>query len=94
MELDRRYIVEVAKGQDHAWLRQLFPPSFIDWLASNTPVDFGFRLDGGIFTCECPQYRGQHRADGEVDFEHLDLLGGTGGRAASRIRDEVLEEAT
>ena len=93
VELDRRYIVEVAKGQDHAWLRQLFPPSFIDWLASNTPVDFGFRLDGGIFTCECPQYRGQHRADGEVDFEHLDLLGGTGGRAAGRIRDEVLEEA-
>src|SRR5687767_9120889 len=92
-ELDRRYIVEVAKGQDHAWLRQLFPPSFIDWLASSTPVDFGFRLDGGVFTCECPQFRGQHRADGEVDFEHLDLLAGAGGRAASRIRDEVLEEA-
>ena len=93
VELDRRYIVEVAKGQDPAWLRQMFPPSFIDWLASNTPVDFGFRLDGGVFTCECPQYRGQHRADGEVDDEHLDLLGGAGGKAASRIRDEVLEEA-
>ena len=92
-ELDRRYIVEVAKGQDAAWLRQLFPPSFIDWLASNTPVDFGFRLDGGVFTCECPQYRGQHRADGEVDSEHLDLLAEAGGRAASRIRDEILEEA-
>ena len=92
-ELDRRYIVEVAKGQDQAWLRQLFPPTFIDWLASSTPVDFGFRLDGGVFTCECPQYRGQHRADGEVDFEHLDLLAGAGGRAASRIRDEVLEES-
>ncbi len=60
---------------------------------STTPVDFGFRLDGGVFTCECPQYRGQHRADGEVDEEHLDLLAGAGGRAASRIRDEVLEEA-
>lgn len=93
VELDRRYIVEVAKGQDHAWLRQLFPPSFIDWLASNTPVDFGFRLDGGVFTCECPQYRGQHRADGEVDEEHLDLLASAGGRCGSRIRDEVLEEA-
>ena len=92
-ELDRRYIVEVAKGQDHAWLRQLFPPTFIDWLASNTPVDFGFRLDGGVFTCECPQYRGQARTDGEVDEEHLDLLAEAGGRAASRIRDEVLEEA-
>jgi len=92
-ELDRRYIVEVAKGQDHAWLRQLFPPSFIDWLAASTPVDFGFRLDNGVFTCECPQYRGQHRADGEVDEEHLDLLAGAGGRAGSRIRDEVLEEA-
>ena len=32
-----RYIVEVAKGQDHAWLRQLFPPSFINWLAASTP---------------------------------------------------------
>jgi hypothetical protein len=93
VELDRRYIVEVAKGQDHAWLRQLFPPSFIDWLASNTPVDFGFRLDGGVFTCECPQFRGQHRADGEVDEEHLDLLASAGGRCGSRIRDEVLEEA-
>jgi hypothetical protein len=93
MELDRRYIVEVAKGQDHAWLRQLFPPTFIDWLAASTPVDFGFRLDGGVFTCECPQYRGQHRADGEVDEEHLDLLAGAGGRAAGRIRDEILEEA-
>ena len=93
VELDRRYIVEVAKGQDPAWLRQLFPPSFIDWLAASTPVDFGFRLDGGVFTCECPQYRGQHRADGEVDEEHLDLLADAGGRAAGRIRDEVLEEA-
>ncbi len=93
VELDRRYIVEVAKGQDQAWLRQLFPPTFIDWLAASTPVDFGFRLDGGVFTCECPQYRGQHRADGEVDFEHLDLLAGAGGRAAGRIRDEVLEES-
>lgn len=93
VELDRRYIVEVAKGQDQAWLRQLFPPSFIDWLAASTPVDFGFRLDGGVFTCECPQYRGQHRADGEVDDEHLDLLAECGGRAAARIRDEVLEEA-
>lgn len=91
--LDRRYVVEVAKGQDQAWLRQLFPPSFIDWLAASTPVDFGFRLDGGVFTCECPQYRGQHRADGEVDDEHLDLLAGAGGKAAGRIRDEVLEEA-
>lgn len=93
VELDRRYIVEVAAGQDHAWLRQLFPPSLIDWLAAETPVDFGFRLDGGVFTCECPQYRGQHRADGEVDEQHLDLLAGAGGRAAARIRDEVLEEA-
>ena len=92
VELDRRYIVEVAKGQDQAWLRQLFPPTFIDWLASNTPVDFGFRLDDGVFTCECPQYRGQHRADGEVDFEHLELLASVGGKAAGRIRDEVVEE--
>ncbi len=91
-ELDRRYIVDIVKGQDQNWLYQLFAPTMIDWLAHETPRDFGFKLDSGVFTCECPQWRGQGRMDGEVDTEHLDLLSTCGGRSASRIRDEVLEE--
>jgi len=93
-ELGRRYQVEVAPGQGQIWIYQLFSPAFIDWLAHETPQDFGFKLDLGVFTCETPQWRGQPGSlTGEVDSEALDLLARTGGRVASRIRDEVLEEA-
>jgi hypothetical protein len=93
IELERRYLIEVAKGQDQLWLFRLFTPTFIDWLAASTPPDFAFRLSSGSFVCEAPQWRGQHRADGQVDFEHLDLLAGSGGKVAGRLRDEVLEQA-
>ena len=93
-ELDRRFVVEVAPGQSQQWIYQLFSPSFIDWLAQTTPVDFGFKLDLGVLTCETPQWRGQAAAlHGEVDPGALDLLLDTGGRVTTRIRDEVLEEA-
>lgn len=93
IELGRRYVIEVAKGQGQNWLYQLFTPTFINWLAANTPPDFGFRLDGGVFTCECPQWRGQEtRAVADVDPEYLDLLSSSAGRVASRIGDEVDEE--
>ncbi len=94
VELERRYLVEVAPGQAQNWIFQLFSPTFIDWLAHSTPPDFGFKLDLGVFTCETPQWRGQPGSlTGEVDPGALDLLAGAGGRVASRIRDEVLEEA-
>lgn len=92
IELDRRYVVELAPGQEQVWLYRLFTPTLIDWLAHETPDDFGFKLSSGVFTCETPQWRGQGRADGEADPELLDLLAHTGGRVAGRIRDEVLEQ--
>lgn len=92
LELERRYLIEVAKGQDQTWLYRLFTPTLIDWLAASTPPDFAFRLSSGSFVCEAPQWRGQYRADGQVDFEHLDLLARSGGKVAGRIRDEVMEQ--
>lgn len=92
IDLDRSYLIEVAKGQDQTWLYRLFTPTLIDWLASSTPPDFAFRLSSGSFVCETPQWRGQQRNDGQVDFEHLDLLAESGGRVAGRVRDEVLEQ--
>lgn len=92
MELDRRYVVEIAKGQEQQWLYRLFSPSFIDWLAHETPPDFAFRLSSGSFVCEAPQWRGQHRLGGGVDVDHLDLLSECGGKVAGRLRDEVLEQ--
>jgi len=93
-ELDRRFEVEVAPGQAQVWIYQLFSPKFVDWLAHTTPVDFGFKLDLGVLTCETPQWRGQPGSlTGELDTAALDLLLETGGLVSSRIRDEVLEEA-
>ncbi len=92
-ELERRYVVEIAKAQGQNWLFQLFSPALIDWLAHETPRDFGFKLELGVFTCETPQWRGQGlEAGGEVDPAALDLLTETGGKVAGRLRDEVLEE--
>ncbi len=90
-ELERRFVVEVARGQGENWLFQLFSPSFIDWLAHETPRDFGFKLDSGVFTCETPQWRGQPSGE-EALIENLTILAQAGGRAAGRLRDEVLEE--
>ena len=91
IELDRRYIVDIAKAQGQNWLFQLFSPSLVDWLARETPPDFGCKLELGVFTSETPQWRGQSPS-GEVDPAQLDLLAETGGKVAGRIRDEVLEE--
>ncbi|MCB0864872.1 MAG: hypothetical protein KDB58_04080 [Solirubrobacterales bacterium] len=94
VELERRYKVEVAAGQAQNWIYQLFTPTFIDWLAHSTPVDFGFKLDLGVFHCETPNWRGQEGStSGEVEPALLDVLLENGSRVASRIRDEVLEEA-
>lgn len=93
VELERRFVIEIAKGQEQVWLWRLFSPALIDWLAHATPADFGFKLSSGSFQCEVPQWRGQARADGQVDAEHLDLLAGCGGRVSGRVRDEVLEQA-
>jgi|GEM_PF-2405810 len=92
IELERKFVIEIAKGQEQVWLWRLFSPSLIDWLAHETPPDFGFKLSSGSFSCECPQWRGQQAPSRRVDPEHLDLLASCGGRVAGRIRDEVLEQ--
>lgn len=92
IELERKFVIEIAKGQEQVWLWRLFTPTLIDWLAHETPPDFGFKLSSGSFNCEVPQWRGQVREDRQVDPEHLDLLASCGGRVSGRIRDEVLEQ--
>lgn len=91
-ELNRRFVIEIAKGQDQTWLYRLFSPTLIDWLAHETPPDFGFRLSSGSFSCEAPRWRGQAPAGNRVDSGHLDLIAEAGGKVAGRIRDEVLEQ--
>jgi hypothetical protein len=45
--LNERYVVSTSPFQDPVWLRRLFSPAFVDWLASDPPADFSFELAYG-----------------------------------------------
>ena len=40
--VNERFQIRTSGSQDQAWLRELFTPVFIDWLAAGTPEGFGF----------------------------------------------------
>jgi hypothetical protein len=45
--LNERYRIATGPFQDPNWLRQLFSPAFVDWLATAPPPDFSFELAYG-----------------------------------------------
>jgi hypothetical protein len=47
VKLNERYTVSTSPFQDPNWLRQLFSPAFVDWLATEPPADFSFELAYG-----------------------------------------------
>jgi hypothetical protein len=82
-KLNERFKVTVSPFQDDNWLRQLFAPSFIDWLAERSPGDFSFELAYGSLLCSVE--------DDELDEAGLAALWEAGARVATRIRDEANE---
>lgn len=46
-KLNDRYTISTGPYQDPNWMRQLFSPSFIDYLAHVEPADFSFELAYG-----------------------------------------------
>jgi hypothetical protein len=42
--LNERYTVSSSPYQDTNWMRQLFSPALVDWLATEPPADFSFEL--------------------------------------------------
>jgi hypothetical protein len=46
-KLNERYTVSTGPYQDENWMRQLFSPSFVDYLAHVEPADFSFELAYG-----------------------------------------------
>ena len=82
--VNRTWAVQVAADQDDGWLRELFAPTFLDWLGQRSPEDFTFELLEGQLTC---------RVDGVVDdAAGLDGLCELTAHVAERIRTESLEE--
>ncbi len=45
--LNERFTISTSPYQDPNWMRQLFSPSLVDWLAHVEPADFSFELAYG-----------------------------------------------
>jgi hypothetical protein len=69
--------------QDFNWLRQLFSPSFIVWLAESAPDGFAFELVGGHLCC----YVSGHK----TDSADLDAMRAATATVATRLREESTE---
>lgn len=80
-----RFQIKTSGNQDEAWLRELFTPTFIDWLATQTPEEFSFELvDGLLVVAVGERY---NRAD------YLDWFCGVAAYVRNRIHSEVREDA-
>lgn len=83
--LGKRFQIKTSETQDHVWLRELFSPTFIDWLAAKTPREFSFELvDGLLVVAVGERYT---RAD------QLDWFCGAAAFVRNRIHKEVREDA-
>ena len=62
--LDKRYEIFFGPNDDELWLKQLFSPSFIIWLAHAAPSDFAFEFSAGGL---CVNIEGHHDSAAELD---------------------------
>ena len=83
VELDRKCEIFAARGCDANWLRQLFQPSFVDFLAEDSPDGFAFEIENGTLCVNVNRYRGK--------ASELDELCTAAATVAKRITDEAAE---
>jgi len=81
--LDKRYEIFFGAGDDPAWMKQLFSPSFIVWLTTEAPDDFAFELSAGSL---CVNVKGHYD-----DAAELDRLCAAAGAVARRLAEEAAE---
>lgn len=82
-KLNERYTVSTSPFQDPIWLRRLFSPALVDWLATEPPEDFSFELAYGALL-------------GSVEEDYPDAAGleslcRATAHVAQRIRSECEE---
>ena len=82
-KLLEKYEIFATKEQDANWLRQLFSPTFIVWLADSAPDKFAFELVDGTLCCYVNGHK-ENAAD-------LDAIAAATGAVAQRLREEALE---
>ena len=81
--LKARYRVTMGPFQDPNWMRQLFAPTFVDWLATRAPERFSFELAYGHLCCNVE--------GDEPGSAQLDALCEAAAMVARRLREESLE---
>jgi hypothetical protein len=81
--LDRRCEIFADRRCDANWLRQLFEPSFVDFLAEGAPEGFAFEVENGTLCVNVNRYRGK--------ATELDALCNAASTVAKRIIDEASE---
>lgn len=78
---DKRYEVFFGPEDDEIWMKRLFSPSFIVWLAHDAPSDFAFELSAGTL---CVNVKNHH--DSAVELDEL-------CEAATAVAGRLVEEA-
>jgi hypothetical protein len=78
--LDDRYDIFVREDQDEIWLRRLFSPTFVVWLAQAPPADLSFELVDGTLVTYVLGYR--------EDAGTLDAIAAATGTIAQRLLEE------
>jgi hypothetical protein len=85
IRLNDRFEIKVSPFQDDNWLRQLFSPALVDWLADDSPGDFSFELAYGSLLTSIES--------DEPDAAALTALWDGAATVAQRIHDESKESA-
>ena len=83
-EFNRRYRLLTLAGQDPGWVRELFSPALIAWLADRAPAGLSFELNEGHLVVAQP---GPPGGAGAVDG-----LVSAAAELRTRLRAEALEE--
>jgi hypothetical protein len=81
--LDQKCEIFADKGCDANWLRQLFSPTFVDFLAEGSPEGFAFEVEHGYLCVNVNRHRG--------DATELDELCNAAATVTKRIVDEATE---
>ena len=81
--VDRKCEIFADKRCDANWLRQLFTPSFVDFLAESSPEGFAFEVENGTLCVNVNRHRGK--------ADELDSICTAAATVAKRITDEAAE---
>jgi hypothetical protein len=81
--LDRKCEIFANKSCDANWLRQLFSPTFVDFLAESSPEGFAFEVENGTLCVNVNRHRGKAK--------ELDEICTAAAAVAKRITEEAAE---